>query len=423
MTSRRDVTAPDPAATGRGDEAMSRELWRRASASGMTRRRFLELMAAGGVAAVLVACIDLEGGADPDEPAEPSHWFKDTEPFIEHADTSLEARLELMDEVITPARLFFVRNNSSASLDVDAGDWRLSIEGDAIDSPLELGYEEIRRLPSRTFVSYLECAGNQRAMFERLEGWLTTGSQWSTGGISNGEWTGVSLRDVLTLAGVRDDAVCVMFVGLDSDAPEGGFRRVVPVEKALHPDTLLAYELNGETLPKDHGFPLRAIAPGWVGATSIKWLDRIVVSREQLWTRNNTTHYVLVGTRYPPEGEASGEIAEEQNVKSALALPWPAELPAGVQRLHGYAHSGHGSIERVEWSSDGGANWSEADLLGPQVDYSWVKFEFEWDAALGEHTIMTRATDASGETQPEEVPFNDKGYLFNQPLPHPITVT
>ena len=423
MTSRRDLAAPDRAAADEGDGAMAGELWRRARSSGMTRRRFLELMAAGGVAAVLVACIDLEGGGEGDDAGEPAHWFKDTEPFIEHADTSLEARLELMDEVITPTPLFFVRNNSPSSIDVDAGDWRLSIEGDAIESPLELSYDEIRRLPSRTFVSYLECAGNQRAMFERLAGWLTTGSQWTTGGVSNGEWTGVSLRDVLTLAGIRDDAVCVMLVGLDTDAPEGGFRRVLPLEKALHPDTLLAYELNGETLPKDHGFPLRAIAPGWVGATSIKWLGRIVVSREQIWTRNNTTHYVLVGTNYEPEGEASGEIAEEQNVKSALALPWPAELPAGVHRLHGYAHSGGGPIERVEWSSDGGASWSDAAVLGPQVDYSWAKFEFEWSAEPGEHTIMTRATDASGETQPEEVPFNDKGYLFNQPLPHPIQVT
>ncbi|MYA20022.1 MAG: molybdopterin-dependent oxidoreductase, partial [Chloroflexi bacterium] len=184
MTSRREVSAPDSAVADGRDEAMAEELWRRASSSGMTRRRFLELMAAGGFAAVLVACIDLEGGMD-EEPDEPAHWFKDTEPFIEHADTSLEARLELMDEVITPTQLFFVRNNSPASLDVDAGGWRLSIEGDAIDSPLELSYEEIRRLPSRSFVSYLECAGNQRAMFERLAGWLTTGSQWTTGGISN----------------------------------------------------------------------------------------------------------------------------------------------------------------------------------------------------------------------------------------------
>ena len=421
MTSRRDVAAPDPAAADEGDEAMVERLWQRARVQGISRRRFLELMAAGGAAAVLAACIDLEGDDDGDDRSSP--WFKDTEPFIEHAGKSLEARLELMDEVITPTPLFFVSNNSPSSIDVDAGDWRLSIEGDAVASPLELSYDEIRRLPSRSFVSYLECAGNHRAMFERVSGWLTTGSQWSTGGVSNGEWTGVSLRDVLTLAGVRDDAVCVMLVGLDSAAPERGFRRVLPLEKALHPDTLLAYKLNGETLPKDHGFPLRAIAPGWVGSTSIKWLGRIVVSREQLWTRNNTTHYVLIGTNYEPEGEAPGEIAEEQNIKSALALPWPAELSAGVHRLHGYAYSPAGPIERVEWSTDGGASWSDAAVLGPHVDYSWAKFEFEWSAEPGEYTIMTRATDASGETQPEEVPFNDKGYLFNQPLPHPVRVT
>ncbi len=422
MTLRSDAAASDPAAADGGDEAMADQLWQRASASGMPRRRFLELMAAGGAAAVLAACIDLEGGSGGAADERSSPWFKDSEPFVRHGDEGLEARLALLDDVITPTSLFFVRNNSPASTAVDAGGWRLSVEGDAVDSPLELSYDEIRRLPARTFVSYLECAGNHRVMFDVLNGRRAEGEQWGTGAVSNGEWTGVPLLDVLTLAAIRDDAVCVMLVGLDADAPEEGFRRVLPREKALHPDTLLAYDLNGETLPKDHGFPLRAIAPGWVGATSIKWLDRIVVSREQLWTRNNTTSYVLIGDDYEPEGEAEGEVVGAQTIKSALALPWPAELAAGVRHLHGYAHSPDGPIARVEWSSDGGASWSEA-ALGPQVDYSWARFEFEWNAEPGEHTIMTRATDASGETQPEQVPFNDKGYLFNQPVPHPITVT
>ena len=138
--------------------------------------------------------------------------------------------------------------------------------------------------------------------------------------------------------------------------------------------------------------------------------------------RNNTGSYVLIGDDYAPEGEAEGKIANTQTIKSALALPWPADLPAGLQRLHGYAHSPHGPIAGVEWSDDGGSTWSRAELPGPQPQYSWARFEFSWEASPGAHTIMTRATDSAGNTQPDRVPFNEKGYLFNQPLPHPVRV-
>ena len=146
--------------------------------------------------------------------------------------------------------------------------------------------------------------------------------------MSNGEWVGTPLRDVLKLAGITDDAVSVLLVGLDTESPEKGFRSVIPVEKALHPDTLLAYALNGEALPKDHGFPLRALVPGWVGSSNVKWLGRIEVSSNAVWTRNNTTTYVLIGDEYPPEGEAQGKVTHCQVIKSALALRWPADLLA-----------------------------------------------------------------------------------------------
>ena len=207
-----------------------------------------------------------------------------------------------------------------------------------------------------------------------------------------------------------------------AESPEGGFRRVLPVEKALHPDTLLAYALNGGALPKDHGFPLRALVPGWVGSSSVKWLGRIEVSAERLWTRNNTTSYVLIGDDYPPEGEALGQVVTTQVIKSALALPWPAELRAGLHRIRGYAHSPAGPLRKVEWSLDSGRSWRGATVRGPQVQYSWAMFELEWEAQPGEYTVMTRATDAAGNTQPPEIPFNEKGYLFNQPLPHPVRV-
>ena len=393
---------------------------------GIGRRRFLQLLSAGGAAAVLSACTGVQLPAAPPQAAadaatEAPFHFKDPAPFIDHGGGSLETRLQNMQGLLTPNRLFFVRNNS-ASLDLDAAGWRLSVEGDAITEQLELSYDDIRNLPSRTLISYLECAGNHRAMFDLVKGQPAKGTQWMTGAVSNGEWTGVSLRDVLKLAGITEEAVSVLLIGLDKDSPEEGFRRVIPVEKAMDPDTLLAYALNGELLPKDHGFPLRTLAPGWVGSTSIKWLGKIVVSSTQVWTRNNTTSYTLIGDDHPPEGEALGKVATTQTIKSALALPWPAQLPAGASRIRGYAHSPAGPIAKVEWSLDAGETWRSAEMTAPQIQYSWARFGFIWDAQPGEHTIMTRATDALGNSQPDEVPFNQKGYLFNQPVPHPIRV-
>ena len=404
----------------------SRELWEYAHKRGMSRRKFLWLLAMGGAAAVLAACTDLPVTETTEPPStavtKTSPWFKDPGPFIRQGDNSLESRLENMEGFLTPNRLFFVRNNSF-SLDVDASEWRLSIDGDAVAAPIHLSYEDIRGMPSRTVVSYLECAGNHRVMFDLVKGQPAAGTQWGTGAVGNGEWTGVPLEDVLTLAGVADDAANVLLIGMDEQSPEGGFRRVISIEKAMEPDTLLAYALNGEPLPKDHGHPVRALVPGWVASSSIKWLSRIVVASERLWTRNNTTSYVLIGDAYKPEGEALGKVITTQALKSALALPWPAQLTSGSHEIYGYAHSPDGPIVRVEWSVDSGRSWSDAVVLEPQVQHSWARFQFTWDPDPGQYTLMTRATDAAGNIQPEDIPFNEKGYLFNQPVPHPVTVT
>ena len=402
---------------------MNGRLWSLARGSGMSRRRFLQLLAAGGAAAVLAAC----AGDTPQAPSPTPEaaadagaaWFKDPAPFVRR-NGSLESRLENMRGVITPNRLFFVRNNSE-SIGVDVSSWRLSVEGDAVGDPLELSYADLLNMRGVTLVSYLECAGNHRAMFALVNGRQAEGTQWERGAVGNAEWTGVRMRDVLELAGVTGDAESVLLVGLDENSPEGGFRRAMPVSKAMHPDTLLAYGMNGETLPRDHGYPLRAVVPGWVGSSWIKWLARIEVSSERHWTRNNTGSYVLIGDGYPPEGEADGVVVTAQTVKSALALPWPAEIPSSRRRVHGYAHSPHG-IAGVEWSADSGSTWSDAEVDVPASPYSWARFEFAWSASPGEYTIMTRATDEAGNTQPDAVPFNRKGYLFNQPLPHPVTV-
>ncbi len=433
-------------------------LWRIARQHGMDRRRFLLALTGGGAAAVLAACgerseADSTGaatgtGSETTSESAPA-WFKDTSPFIVHDDgRSLEARLEDMRPgQLTPIRQFFVRNNS-VSLDVDVESWRLSIEGDAVTNPIQLSYIDIRKLPGRRLVSYLECAGNHRAMFDLVNGQKAKGTQWKTGGVGCAEWEGVALRDVLHLAGISDDAANVLLIGLDTESPEDGFRRVLPAETALHPDTLLAYGMNGELLPRDHGFPMRALVPGWVGSTNVKWLGRIVVSKSPIWTRNNTTSYVLIGDAYPPEGEASGKVTTRQVIKSALALPWPAELEAPPQghgcaayspdsqrivgttvcdtppplTITGIAHSPDGPITKVELSTNLGRTWRDASVRD-HWQYSWAWFSFQWRPEPGNYIIMTRATDAAGNTQPNEIPFNEKGYLFNQPLPHPVTVT
>ena len=289
-------------------------LWQLARERGVSRRRFLQLLSAGGTAAVLAACtgLPLPTGTLPladENTAEAPPFSKDPAPFIELGGGNLEARLENMQGLITPSRYFFVRNNS-VSLEVDAADWRLTVEGDAVASRLELSYDDILNLPSQTYISYLECSGNQRAMFDLVKGQAAKGTQWKTGAVGNGVWTGATMRDVLERAGITEEAVSVLLIGLDTGSPEEGFRRVMPVEKAMDSDTLLAYALNGEVLPRDHGFPLRALAPGWVGAASVKWLGRIVVSSNQLWTRNNTTSYTLIGDAYPPVGESAGKAID-----------------------------------------------------------------------------------------------------------------
>lgn len=346
---------------------------------------------------------------------------KDRAAFIDHADGCLETRPEYLDSFITPNELFFVRNNGT-SPHIDVQHYKLRIEGDAIENPLELSLSEIFKLPVKSLLAYLECAGNHRSFFESIMGQPTEDTQWKTGGVGMAEWTGVSLSDVLAQAKPRADAVDVQFIGLDEDAPEGGFRRVIPFEKAMDPNTLLAYGMNGRVLPVDHGYPLRAIVPGWVGSSSIKWLGRIVVSSERLWSRNNTDSYVMIGPDYPRDGEALGQVATHQTIKSALALPWAATLDSGLLTLRGFAHSAHAPIDRVEWSVNGGASWQDAELLEPRLKYAWSRFTFTWQAEPGEYTIMTRATDAAGNTQPDVIPFNEKGYLFNCPLPHPIKI-
>lgn len=355
-------------------------------------------------------------------------WKKDEASFKVHP-TSLETKVELMQDYITPNSNFFVCNHTQTPT-IDVSTYRLQLGGAGVLQALELSYEALLKLPSRTLIAYLECAGSQRHLFKEVMGKQAQSkafamTPWMLGGVGNAVWTGVSLRTLLQMAGLKPEAVEVNAKGLDRDAPEGGVNRPIPLQKALEPDTIVAYFMNGEPLPPDHGFPVRLLVPGWIGSNSVKWLGSITVSTEKVWVSRNTEHYVYIGPEWPSEAykPAKGGTITTQNIKSSLALPWKAHLSVGRHLLRGIARSPHAPIKRVEWSANSGASWQQATLIPPNLKYAWVRFEFYWDAPVGQHTIMTRAIDSEGNAQPMTIPFNEEGYMFNMVYPHPITVS
>ena len=177
------------------------------------------------------------------------------------------------------------------------------------------------------------------------------------------------------------------------------------------------YAMNGEPLPEDHGFPVRLLVPGWVGIANIKWVGRIEVSEQPLFSPWNTTFYRMFGDAYPDQ-----PVLTEQEVKSAFELPWNAQLAAGTYLLKGRSWSGHHKIERVDVSVDGGLTWAPASLGRRNIPKAWVQWEIVWDARPGQHDLMARATDKRGHAQPMAVPLNSQGYLFWAVVRHPVTV-
>ena len=198
----------------------------------------------------------------------------------------------------------------------------------------------------------------------------------------------------------------------------------MPMAKAMEEDSLLVYLMNGEILPADHGFPVRAFLPGWVGSASIKWVNRIVVSTKPINVTMNTTSYVLIGPDYQPQPPAKGAAMTTQILKSACCLPWPATLTAGHQKITGYAWSPFGKIKTVNVSLDGGRNFQMATLGETNIERAGVRWEFSFDARPGDLTITPCATDDKGNTQYDisQQKWNQLGYLFGAMVPHPVKV-
>jgi DMSO/TMAO reductase YedYZ molybdopterin-dependent catalytic subunit len=346
--------------------------------------------------------------------------------------TNAETRWEALRDVgyLVPVDRFFVRNHTATPV-IDGDTWRLRLFGAGLhgsptaDNPVTVSLRQLRRLPSTTLTAFIECAGNGRSFFTDQQGQSVSGTAWKLGAVGVATWRGVRLSTVLRLAGLRPDAVDVLPSGLDANFVSGGVdlgpvRRPIPIRKALH-DVVLAYEMNGEPLPPDHGYPVRVVVPSWIGISSIKWVGRIEVSTEPLFTPWNTQFYRFFGPDHPAEGSAP---LTRQVVKSAFELARDARVPVGTTtRLTGRSWSGNGGIRRVDVSTDGGATWRRADLFGPAVDTGWRRWRLDWrPTAPGDRTLLARATDDTGATQPDAAPYNTLGYQFGAVVRHPVTV-
>jgi sulfane dehydrogenase subunit SoxC len=391
-------------------------VWERAKAAGVSRRRFLELLAAASGAAASSAIAPRTVGAQT-----PSDLVvKPTPPELFY---DLGANKEMRWENMytrgyeVPNDLFFIRNHSRTAR-LDAASWRLSIEGSGVTNPRQFTYDELVGLPSVSVTRFVECAGNGRSFFEITYGNRAQGGQWRLGAIGVAEWTGVPLREVLDRAGLRRTAKDVMPEGLD----ELRVRRSMPLAKALEDDTLLVYAMNGQTLPQDHGFPVRVLVPGWVGVANIKWVGRIEVSDQPLWSAWNTESYILIGPGYKPSPPAKGPVLSFQTVKSAFELQWDGQIPAGPRLLRGRSWSGHGKIRSVDVSLDRGVTWRPARLREPNIALAWVRWDIDWSALPGSYSLRARATDERGNVQPAATPWNEQGYLYGGIIGHPITV-
>jgi DMSO/TMAO reductase YedYZ molybdopterin-dependent catalytic subunit len=391
-------------------------VWQRAKAAGVSRRRFLELLAAASAAAASAAMAPRMGGAQ----TPTDLVVKPTPPeFFYDLGANKEMRWENMYArgYEVPNDLFFVRNHSRTAR-LEAAPWRLSIEGTGVTNPRQFTYDELVGLPSVSVTRFIECAGNGRSFFETTYGNRAQGGQWKLGAIGVAEWTGVPLREVLDRAGLRRTAKDVMPEGLD----ELRVRRSMPLAKALEGDTLLVYAMNGQTLPQDHGFPVRVLVPGWVGVANIKWVGRIEVSEQPLWSAWNTESYILIGPGYKPSPPAKGPVLSLQTVKSAFELQWDGQIPAGPRLLRGRSWSSHGKIRSVDVSLDRGVTWRPARLREPNIGLAWVRWDIDWNAPPGSYSLRARATDERGNVQPASTPWNDQGYLYGGIIGHPVTV-
>jgi DMSO/TMAO reductase YedYZ molybdopterin-dependent catalytic subunit len=327
-----------------------------------------------------------------------------------------ETPLDQVRGWVTPNSLFFVRNHFQPP-EIDLDHWRLRVEG-RVQRTIAWTYDELLTLPERTVFATVECAGNGRSFLSQR----VPGVPWGAGAIGHAEWTGVPLSLVLERSGLEPSAIEILFEGADQgtepDHPEiMPFARSLPLEKALHPDTLLATRMNGELLNQTHGAPLRLFVPGWYGVASVKWLHRIEAIDKPFRGYFQTKKYTI--QRRTEQGLET-VIVGPMAVKSEIIRPKNGDLLGlGVNRVVGLAWAGEDAVAHVDISTDGGQSWMHANLVGPQAAYSWTLWEFLWELAEpGSYTLLARTISTNGHVQPREYDPLYAGYQidFSRPL-------
>lgn len=326
----------------------------------------------------------------------------------------LETPVEYFNTWITPVPHFFVRNHMHEPIERGAGEWTLSIGGE-VEKPYSLSLAELSKLEKHSVVNTLECAGNGRGLHSPK----VPGVQWGKGAVGTARYTGPRLRDILQRAGLKSSGQQVMFHGMDAvPANVPPFIRSIPIEKALDQDTLVALEMNGAPLTKDHGFPARALVPGWIGAASCKWLGEIKVLDKEF-----AGNFMSPGYRLPNQPVKPGEAVKPEDTRPVTSLSVKSVIAAPVDgstvkardiHIQGMAWAGEAQITRVDLSTDGGSTWHPAHLGHEKARYAWRRWTLKWKAPKpGEYTVMSRATDSQGRTQPAVAVWNPSGYLNN----------
>ena len=375
-----------------------------------SRRNFLKQMsgaalAASGAPSLLSWAIDRGGAIDiPGEDDMIVRSFR----FVD-----LETPVEYFNAWLTPVPHFFVRNHMHEPSELSAGDWRLAVGGE-VEKPFTLTLSDLSKLETHSVVNTLECAGNGRSLHRPQ----VPGVQWGKGAVGTARFSGPRLRDVLQRAAVKPTGKHVMFRGLDEvPGKVPPFIRSIPIEKALDSDTLVATHMNGAPLTKHHGFPARALVPGWVGAASCKWLTEIKILESEF-----AGNFMNPAYRFPNQPGKPGDAVKPEdthpltalNVKSVISGPLDgANLKPGKVAVHGAAWAGEAAIVKVELSIDGGASWNAAVLGHDKSHYAWRLWTYEWKAKAGDYAILSRATDSQGRTQPSTPVWNPSGYLYN----------
>lgn len=323
----------------------------------------------------------------------------------------------LTQTFLTPASRFFIRGHGTIPL-VNRGAFRLVVQG-MVRHPLEFSLEELlTRFPQHTLTATLVCAGNRRnelAAIRPLPGEIL----WNADPISTARWRGVRLSDVLRTAGIEEEARYVAFRGLDQARIKGElehFGSSICLEKALAPEVLLVHEMNDAPLPREHGFPLRLLVPGYVGARSVKWLQEITLQSQPSTSYFQARDYKT----FPPTVTEEtvdweqGKPLEEIALNAVICTPKSGEtLRAGPVLAQGYALTGgEAPVERVEISTDGGATWIPATIREKTDRWAWCLWEARLSLPAGTHQLTVRAWDAAGQTQPPDARplWNFKGY-------------